>query len=565
MNLTVRLLLLAALAVLPALGIAAYNEHALRQSREAEVRAEVLRLTTQATSEMRQVIEGIQRVAVTLSQTSVVQEAVAGPAAAQACADFLVKIRREYPGDIEVGVAGLDGNVVCTSRGSTNAGRVRGSHPRRAVETGSFVVGGYGAGGAGERFLTFGYPIRNGEGRTVGSVLPGLGLEGLTQHMRQRFAGLDVTLAMADRDLTYLLRLPSDEVGLIGKPAPPESQRLAALANKGPFEVTGVDQVRRIAAIVPLTMSPDGSTKPDLLIAIGLSRDAAFAPIDAGTRRAVSLLVVSFALALVAAFIGGRYFVKAPVERLLTAAARWREGEYGKRVEIKGGEFGELGRALNLMAGEIERRELLRTTLINELNHRVKNTLTTVQSLAAQSLRGKESDQAQAAFMGRLFSLSKTHDVLTRENWGSADLQEVVDEVTRPYRQVDADRFEVRGSALRLQPSTALPLSMALHELCTNAVKYGALSNTCGSVEITWNAEFTSEERILHLRWQERGGPAVVEPSRKGFGTRLLEHGLARELNGRVEIRYETSGVVCDIEAPAPVVSEAPKAPRDVA
>ncbi len=378
MNLTVRLLLLVALAVLPVLGVAAYNEHALRQSREAEVRADVLRLTNQATAEMRQIIEGVQRLAATLSQTSIVQEAGTGPAAAQACADFLVKLRREFPGDVEVGVAKLDGHVVCTSRGTTNSGQVVGSHLRRAVESGSFVVGGFGAGRGGERFLSFAYPIRNSAGQTIGAVLPGLGLEGLTQRLRERFAGLEATLTMADRDLTYLLRLPSDDAGQVGQPARPESQRLAFLADKGPFEVAG-GNARFIAAIASLTMSPDGAGRPDLLVAIGLSRDAALAPIDAATRRSVVLLLTSFGLALLAAIIGGRYFVRAPpMQGLLSAALSWREGEYGRRVQVQSGEFGQLGTALNAMAREIEQREHLRTTLINELNHRVKNTLTTV-------------------------------------------------------------------------------------------------------------------------------------------------------------------------------------------
>lgn len=565
MNLTVRLLLLVALAVLPVLGIAVYNEHALRQSREAEVRAEVLRLTTQATAEMRQIIEGVQRLAATLSQTSVVQEASTGPAAAQACADFLVKLRREFPGDIEVGVAKLEGDVVCTSRGTTNAGRVVGSHLRRAADTGSFVVGGYGAGRGGERFLSFAYPIRNSEGQTIGAVLPGLGLDGLTRRLRERFAGLEVTLSMADRDLTYLLRLPSDGTGLVGKPAPPESQRLASLADKGPFEVGGNANARFIAAIASLTMSPDSAGRPDLLVAIGLSRDAAFAPIDAATRRSVVLLITSFALALIAAIVGGRYFVKAPMQGLLSAAVRWREGDYGQRIEVQGGEFGELGTALNSMAGEIERREQLRATLINELNHRVKNTLTTVQSLAAQSLRGKEPEQAQDAFMGRLFALSKTHDVLTRENWGFAALREVIDEVTRPYREHGSDRFDIAGPDLNLQPSTALSLSMAVHELCTNAMKYGSLSVPAGRVAITWEVAPVAEAEHLELRWQESGGPSVSEPRQKGFGTRLLERAIARELNGSVEIRYDAGGLVCLINAPLPRSEERPSPPPTVA
>jgi hypothetical protein len=184
----------------------------------------------------------------------------------------------------------------------------------------------------------------------------------------------------------------------------------------------------------------------------------------------VALFFLSFIRALVAAVFGGRYFVRAPVDRLLSAATRWRKGEYDERVGIMGGgEFRQLGDAFSAMADEINTRERHRSLLINELNHRVKNTLATVQSLASNSLRTGATAAARAAFEGRLFALSTAHNVLTRENWGGAGLHEVVDEVTRPYRHEGADRFAIDGPALQLSPGVALSLSMALHELCTNA------------------------------------------------------------------------------------------------
>jgi two-component sensor histidine kinase len=129
-----------------------------------------------------------------------------------------------------------------------------------------------------------------------------------------------------------------------------------------------------------------------------------------------------------------------------------------------------------------------------------------------------------------------------------------VAEVTRPYAEEATARFEIGGPVLRLRPSTALALSMALHELCTNAVKYGALSTGTGQVAITWEVSETAGSRVLRLRWQENGGPEVVVPSQTGFGVRLLERGVARELNGTVEIHYGKSGLICVVEAPMPTV-----------
>ncbi|RDI58690.1 sensor histidine kinase [Microvirga subterranea] len=195
--------------------------------------------------------------------------------------------------------------------------------------------------------------------------------------------------------------------------------------------------------------------------------------------------------------------------------------------------------------------------LVNELNHRVKNTLAIVQSLSAQSFSRVDASvdaasRAREAFEARLFALARGHDVLTRENWEGASLATILDEAFAAYRKRsgEADAFEVRGPDLRVTPSMALSLSMALHELCTNALKYGALKEPGGRVLVSWEMVATADGNRLVMRWQETGGPPVTPPTRKGFGSRLIEGGLARELNGQVAIAYETAGVVCTIDVP---------------
>jgi len=196
-----------------------------------------------------------------------------------------------------------------------------------------------------------------------------------------------------------------------------------------------------------------------------------------------------------------------------------------------------------------KRAEERQNLLIRELNHRVKNTLATVQSIAVQSFRGPDIG-SRKWFEGRLMALSKTHDVLTRENWEGAGLREVVQEVIAPYVGEGPNRFVIDGPDLRLAPEMALPLSMAVHELCTNAAKYGALSNMEGQVGITWEATRTDAGPRLHLRWVERGGPPVEAPKRRGFGSRMIERGLAHELSAEVRLEFAPGGVVCDIKAP---------------
>ena len=195
---------------------------------------------------------------------------------------------------------------------------------------------------------------------------------------------------------------------------------------------------------------------------------------------------------------------------------------------------------------ERKRHEQHQRLLLNELNHRVKNTLVTVQSMAMQSFRpGTEPEQARQQFEGRLMALSRAHDILTRESWGGAPLEGIVQEAIAPYRDQHHDRLHAAGPQVWLPPRHALAFAMVLHELGTNAVKYGALSNADGRIEISWTANGS-----LRLRWTESGGPAVVPPARRGFGSRLIERGLRHEIGGRVALEFAPGGVVCTIETP---------------
>jgi PAS domain S-box-containing protein len=193
--------------------------------------------------------------------------------------------------------------------------------------------------------------------------------------------------------------------------------------------------------------------------------------------------------------------------------------------------------------------------LIDELNHRVKNTLTTVQSIVSQGLRNS-SDPAEIreAVESRLFALSRSHDLLTRENWESAGLLDIVNAALEPFGVANgrSERFEVKGSNIRFPPKAALALGIAFHELATNAVKYGAFSGETGCVRVGWTVEPSPGGDRLILGWTEEGGPPVTPPSKKGFGSRVIERGLAHELEGVTRLDYRPDGVVCTINIPAP-------------
>ncbi len=215
----------------------------------------------------------------------------------------------------------------------------------------------------------------------------------------------------------------------------------------------------------------------------------------------------------------------------------------------------------NVIAGEIFARDMRErakaergaTLMMRELDHRVKNTLATVQAIAQQTLRGSASvEDLQDAFMARLMSLSKTHNLLAREGWSGTDLRKLVEGELQPYQRGDAARIEIRGGPVMLSPKASLALSMALHELATNAAKYGALSVQDGVVAVDWEVGMVNGEPHLQLRWRERGGPPVGQPVRFGFGHRLITEGLAYELDGTVTLEFAATGVVCEMDVPVP-------------
>lgn len=196
---------------------------------------------------------------------------------------------------------------------------------------------------------------------------------------------------------------------------------------------------------------------------------------------------------------------------------------------------------------ERKQAEAQRELLIAELNHRVKNMLAVVQSIAHQTFRGEElSAEARKTFDGRLVALASAHELLTKKRWDSASLGKLVEDIFHTLGARE-HRISASGPEVLLQPKQTVAVAMALHELCTNAIKYGALSNESGRVKLDWS--YDEAEHRLELIWQEQGGPEVAAPSRRGFGTRLIERGLASDFGASVELDFRPEGLVCRIEA----------------
>jgi PAS domain S-box-containing protein len=192
-----------------------------------------------------------------------------------------------------------------------------------------------------------------------------------------------------------------------------------------------------------------------------------------------------------------------------------------------------------------------RTLLINELNHRVKNTLATVQAIAMQTFRGSGADPAFVQrFESRILALSNAHNILTSGNWEGADLQEIISRTLQPYML--SGRMQISGPRVLLSPKAVVALAMGIHELATNAAKYGALSKDSGVISVTWTI---SPADTLVLEWKERGGPPVATPRRKGFGSRLIERNLPHDLDGIVTMDFRPDGLAFKLISPLKAIA----------
>ncbi|HZO46122.1 MAG TPA: sensor histidine kinase [Xanthobacteraceae bacterium] len=204
------------------------------------------------------------------------------------------------------------------------------------------------------------------------------------------------------------------------------------------------------------------------------------------------------------------------------------------------------------LATRLARAEAMQSLLVDELNHRVKNTLQTVQSIAAQTFRhARDIPDALQKFDGRVVAMGRANELLSEERWRNADMADLVDSALEPFRSKDRQRLHASGPNLSVAPQSAVMISMMLHELATNAAKYGALSNDTGEVFVDWRELGENGGRRVQLTWRETGGPSIAAvPERKGFGTTLIQRGLTAQSGGKADIEFAPDGLRCTLECP---------------
>jgi len=270
-------------------------------------------------------------------------------------------------------------------------------------------------------------------------------------------------------------------------------------------------------------------------VPINLFESSIYRSLFALAAVGIIALTVSFGLA----YVYAKGMLQPADEFRKLASAASEERQIPSKTGLR--EFDDVLALVAKFVGELDDRDRQQQILVNELNHRAKNTLATMQAIAYQTHKLSRSwEDFRDNFDRRLRAMARSFDFLTRNNWRSSDLEEVILESCKPF--CDRHRIKLHGPPVQLPANVVIALGMVLHELATNAIKYGAFSNASGWVTVTWDVQ-QNDTKNLYFQWKEHDGPAVVEAGREGFGSSLIRATLERELRGRTETKLEPDGL----------------------
>jgi two-component sensor histidine kinase len=556
LSLTHRLLALTLVACIPGLLALAYNAYDLRKTRYDEVHAEAMQNTKFAVAELDQIFDGVKNMLHAASQAAELRQSDNA-----LCSDYIRRVRKGIDALASILVVNPDGSVRCSSEPqSVSINLLDRAYFHEVLASKKFSVGTFTLSRiSNQKMLPLQFPLLNG-GNVEGVMMAGLKLDWLSAQINERGLASGNAVVLAGRDGIIVSREPEPEK-YIGTPVNSATMALLNSSKAGSVEIESVDGTTRIAGYVPVKLTSFG-----LFVSSGISKDEALRAVDKATARSLLLFALGSLVALVLTWLVGEGIIRRPLMKILATAQAWRHGHNMVRTGIvdRDDEIGLLGQTFDSLMDENQQREAERKTaearreiLVHELAHRVKNTLATVQSIASLSFRDNQGPEALRGFQDRLQALVRSHDLLTRRNWERADILEIADVALAPLRGEKSHRFTLSGPLADLPPTTAVPVAMILSELCTNAMKYGALSNDRGHVAINWTTAPHEHGTIINLTWREQGGPPVQSPEREGFGTRLIAN-LAKQMHGGFEISYPLAGVICHIRLLAPKT-----APRD--
>lgn len=533
-----RLFAVAVTALLPGIGLLTYNELSSRIERSTEVHLQAAQVAENAAAEMDRVLEGAKSLLVAVSALPTVVDLEP-----QSCTASLRRIAESLEMTGAILVINSERKLVCDSQGNPSgvdfSERIYVNDGLRASGD-TLVVGSYTISKlTGAAVLPVAVPLKRGDD-TIGVVATAIKLDWLQARIAERnlVAGGRVTLA--DRDGIILAQAPSPGT-LVGSRRSDFVLSNVQSSKPGTLKLTASDGSEEIVAYQPAS-----ATMP-VSVSVGISSSAAFSRINRTTWASVAMLALSVVAAFVAATFVGNRFILRPIHKIVSVLEAYKSGKVTTRTYMRGeaGELGLVGDTVDSLLDELEARRTAaalsderRALLVGELRHRVKNTLAVVTAIARQTF---PRDERLVSYSERLSALGRAYDLIFAGDEGIPDSQitDVVKTALAPYDKISGSPFEISGRPLTVKPEAGLALSLVIHELATNAAKYGALSNDEGRVSIAWS----SAHGRVTFRWQEQHGPLVTKPQRAGFGSQLIQRAFPAGYHPELTLDFAPGGL----------------------
>lgn len=510
LSLTGRMCLLVLIAVLPALGIQAYNEYDLRAARSDEIRQRVVQITKQFGAEMGELREGARQLLVTLSQLPAVKHKET-----PLCDALLASAKSKFNNYVMLGAADADGKIFCSSAPLSYGSVAAQPFFKRAMATDALTVGNYWVDPAtGQKMIHFAQRFDDDDGHPGGLVFAGLDLNWLSEHLKERDLSPTASILIADREGNIIARLPHPEQ-LVGKNMRRSHEAIMDGDTAGWEEAKGVDGIVRIFGYVPPQLPPY-----DFFLSAGQERAEAFKAIDAATVRGVALILIGLVLALYAAWQGGCIFIRRPIDRLLRVATEWSEGNFAARAHLQDAdsEIGRLGSAFNDMAAAVSARydaqkhaeeELreLNMTLEDRVAQRTVELAGANRQIAAARDEAERANAAKTAFLAAM-----SHELRTPLNAivGFSELlsQEAFGPIARKYVEFSES---ILSAGRRMSAVVGDVLTIAQLESGNFTLSLDELDLCQASAEVV--ARYRRGD-------QERAGDITFEPEAAGVSIR---------------------------------------------
>ncbi|WP_430252246.1 sensor histidine kinase [Neorhizobium sp. DAR64860/K0K1] len=535
-----KLVAVAVAALVPIVALLAYNEVSMRYQRNEEVRDQAAQAARQASSEVERIIEGLHSLLIAVSAMPSVHDLEAAR-----CSETLTSVASKVGNVRTIFVTDPRGRAICGSTLVPEANFADRDYFKQVIETRGFVVGTYTKSRMSDAaVLPVALPVMEGDAIKA-VVVTGVRLDWLQTRITERGVARGNAVTVADGEGTILARAPFPE-RFVGTAIPEHFRSLVRADAPGVLEVTSQDGNERVMGYRPISLPGT-----PLYVSAGFSRGEAFAPINRATLINIVAIVVGALLSFLAAVYIGNKFLVAPVRHIADVMERWRRGEISARTGMAArDELGEVGSTLDGLLDELDCRrrrdeaaEEERGLLARELAHRVKNGFALVQAIARQTFYRADPERFRS-FSERLKALAGTYDLLLAKDAAPSSIREIVSRAVSAHADAGSSRLATEGPDLVLSPELALPLSLVIHELATNATKYGSLSQNAGMVSIEWSRDGATGVRLI---WRETGGPPVEPPSKKGFGSVLIERAFPAPAGAACLTDYRPEGVVFEL------------------